>query len=143
MTPSEKRNPNPNVRRRTTFRSDLHFPAIVAPIVTGSFSGRRARKHRMWRQFDLGCAGRGARFAKGRGGTGLSYPQGIALDSSGKIYVADEGAVSVFVYPAGSNGNAAPSSATISTTMTTGLAPIREKPSPRPQIRGVVVRSQE
>src|ERR1035437_8430887 len=29
----------PVVRRRTTFRSDLHFPAIVAPIVTGSFSG--------------------------------------------------------------------------------------------------------
>ena len=40
--------------------------------------------------------------------TGLSYPQGIALDSSGKIYVADDGAhdanpapipPSVFVYP--------------------------------------------
>ena len=51
--------------------------------------------------------------------TGLSYPQGIALDSSGKIYVADTS--SVFVYPAGSKGNAVPSSATISTTMTTGL----------------------
>jgi len=51
--------------------------------------------------------------------TGLSYPQGIALDSSHDIYVADTS--SVFVYPAGSNGNAAPSSATISTTMTTGL----------------------
>ena len=48
--------------------------------------------------------------------TGLSYPQGIALDSSGKIYVADcpacygeeSGAPSVFVYPAGSNGSGAP-----------------------------------
>ena len=40
--------------------------------------------------------------------TGLTYPQGIAVDSSGKIYVADEGATSVFVYPAGSNGNVAP-----------------------------------
>ena len=51
--------------------------------------------------------------------TGLSYPQGIALDSSDDIYVADTS--SVFVYPAGSKGNAVPSSATISTTMTTGL----------------------
>jgi sugar lactone lactonase YvrE len=51
--------------------------------------------------------------------TGLSYPQGIALDSSDDIYVADTS--SVLVYPAGSKGNAAPSSATISTTMTTGL----------------------
>jgi len=51
--------------------------------------------------------------------TGLSYPQGIALDSSDDIYVADTS--SVFVYSAGSKGNAAPSSATISTTMTTGL----------------------
>ncbi len=40
--------------------------------------------------------------------TGLSYPQGIALDSSSNIYVADEGAVSVFVYSAGSKGNVAP-----------------------------------
>jgi sugar lactone lactonase YvrE len=45
--------------------------------------------------------------------TGLSNPQGIALDSSGKIYVADLNAPGVFVYPAGSNGNAAPT-ATIS-----------------------------
>ncbi|MGD0671357.1 MAG: choice-of-anchor D domain-containing protein [Candidatus Binatus sp.] len=40
--------------------------------------------------------------------TGLINPQGIALDSSGKIYVADKDAPGVFVYPAGSNGNAAP-----------------------------------
>ncbi len=32
--------------------------------------------------------------------TGLTYPEGIALDSSSKIYVADEDAASVFVYPA-------------------------------------------
>ena len=53
--------------------------------------------------------------------TGLSYPQGIALDSSRNIYVADSSANKVFVYPAGSNGNGAPSPTTISTTMTTGL----------------------
>ncbi len=53
--------------------------------------------------------------------TGLSYPQGIALNSSSNIYVADNIANSVLVYPAGSNGNVAPSSATISTIMTTGL----------------------
>src|ERR1035437_3995314 len=51
--------------------------------------------------------------------TGQSYPQGIALDSSDDIYVADTS--SVFVYSAGSKGNIAPSPATISTTMTTGL----------------------
>ncbi len=53
--------------------------------------------------------------------TGLLYPQGIALNSSGNIYVGDWYAASVFVYPGGSNGNVAPSSATISTTMTTAL----------------------
>ena len=53
------------------------------------------------------------------GSTDLSFPYGIALDSSGKIYVADEGdescdgTESVYVYPAGSNGNEAPT-ATIS-----------------------------
>ena len=51
--------------------------------------------------------------------TGLGWPQGIALDSSDDIYVADTS--SVLVYSARSKGNAAPSSATISTTMTTGL----------------------
>ncbi len=45
--------------------------------------------------------------------TGLNYPEGIALDSSGKIYVVDDGPHgygpgSVFVYSAGSNGNSAP-----------------------------------
>ncbi len=53
--------------------------------------------------------------------TGLVYPQGIALNSSGNIYVGDSYAASVFVYPAGTNGNIVPSSATISTTMTTAL----------------------
>jgi len=33
------------------------------------------------------------------GNTGMSYPEGIALDSNGNIYVADSGAASVFVYP--------------------------------------------
>lgn len=51
-------------------------------------------------------------------GTGLSYPIGIALDSSGNIYVANTltantvsnpTGASITVYPAGSNGNAAPS----------------------------------
>ena len=47
--------------------------------------------------------------------TGLESPDGIALDSSGNIYVADDGdgscdgTASVYVYPAGSNANAAPS----------------------------------
>jgi len=45
--------------------------------------------------------------------TGLISPSGIAVDSSGKIYVADvgpngNGPGSVFVYAAGSNGNVAP-----------------------------------
>ena len=40
--------------------------------------------------------------------TGLTHPQEIALDSTGNIYVADDFASSVFIYPAGSNGNAVP-----------------------------------
>ncbi|MGH7813206.1 MAG: SBBP repeat-containing protein [Candidatus Binataceae bacterium] len=46
--------------------------------------------------------------------TGLSVPTGVALDSSGNIYVLNfvshpGGAGFITVYPAGSNGNAAPS----------------------------------
>ncbi len=51
----------------------------------------------------------------GGSNTGLRYPAGIAVGSSGKIYVADRGdlgairqTASVFVYSAGSNGNVAP-----------------------------------
>ena len=58
--------------------------------------------------------------------TGVSYPKGIALDTSGNIYVADcpvcyggSGAPGVYVYPAGSNANTAPSAAIIGTS--TGL----------------------
>ncbi len=51
----------------------------------------------------------------GGSNTGLSDPQGIALDASGNIYVTNsgserEGYDTVTVYPAGSNGNVAPSS---------------------------------
>lgn len=57
--------------------------------------------------------------------TGLTYPTGVALDSSGNIYVANAGsssggADSVFVFPPGSNGDVVPS-ATI-TGNATGLA---------------------
>jgi len=53
--------------------------------------------------------------------TGLDGPNGVALDSGGKVYLADGGADSVFVYPAGSNGNVAPI-ATINTSVVTGLS---------------------
>ena len=51
----------------------------------------------------------------GGSNTGLSLPQGVALDSSGKIYVTNDGSDyggtdTVTVYSAGSNGNLAPSS---------------------------------
>ncbi len=49
--------------------------------------------------------------------TGLETPIGIALDSSGKIYVANRDAKSWLVYAAGSNGNVAPN-ATISGSST-------------------------
>ncbi len=56
--------------------------------------------------------------------TGLIVrPGGIAVDSSGKIYVADPYAGSLFVYAAGSNGNAAPI-ATISGSNTGLSAPL-------------------
>jgi hypothetical protein len=41
--------------------------------------------------------------------TGLNSPQGVAQDSSGNIYVANDSPPSVVVYPAGSNGDATPS----------------------------------
>jgi hypothetical protein len=44
---------------------------------------------------------------------GAVEPTGIAVDSLGRIYVADPGTGSVFVYPVGSNANTAPT-ATIS-----------------------------
>jgi DNA-binding beta-propeller fold protein YncE len=54
--------------------------------------------------------------------TELHSPRGLALDStSGNIYVADDGTSNVFVYAEGSTGNIPPSSASISTTMTTDL----------------------
>jgi hypothetical protein len=45
----------------------------------------------------IGNAAPGATISGGN--TGLCYPYGIALDSNLNIYVADEGAASVFVYP--------------------------------------------
>jgi sugar lactone lactonase YvrE len=61
--------------------------------------------------------------------TGLQAPAGIAVDSAGSIYVANDnsdfgngGADTVTVYSAGSNGNVAPS-ATITGPLTALLAP--------------------
>ncbi|MGO9508251.1 MAG: choice-of-anchor D domain-containing protein [Mycobacterium sp.] len=57
------------------------------------------------------------------GSTGLSTPLGIAVDSSDNIYVTDPGSSScdghakVFVYPAGSTGNASPSATVSSSSM--------------------------
>ncbi|HYB90595.1 MAG TPA: NHL repeat-containing protein [Candidatus Binataceae bacterium] len=59
--------------------------------------------------------------------TGLAFPTGIALDSSGNIYVSNAGSWvggvdSITVYPAGSNGNVQPST-TISGASTGLLMP--------------------
>src|SRR5208282_1867751 len=55
--------------------------------------------------------------------TGLFVPYGIAVDFTGNIYVTNETPPSVFVYPAGSNANAAPTD-TISGTSTGLVIPI-------------------
>ena len=57
--------------------------------------------------------------------TGLDVPTGVALDGSGNIYVSNDGKNngdpdSVTVYPAGSNGNVAPSA--VITGTSTGLS---------------------
>src|SRR5208337_4793733 len=41
-------------------------------------------------------------------GTGLHGPQGVAVDSNGKIYVANGGDNTLTVYASGSNGDAKP-----------------------------------
>lgn len=40
--------------------------------------------------------------------TGLTCPNGVVVDSSGNIYVADYGAAAVYEFAAGANGNVAP-----------------------------------
>jgi hypothetical protein len=56
--------------------------------------------------------------------TGLSRPEAIALDSSGKVYVANGGSShggtdSITIYPSGSNGNVTPTALIVGTA--TGL----------------------
>jgi len=46
----------------------------------------------------------------GLNNTGLNNPYGIALDAKGNIYVTNASSDTVTAYPAGSNGNATPSS---------------------------------
>jgi DNA-binding beta-propeller fold protein YncE len=41
-------------------------------------------------------------------GTGLNGPSGVALDSTGKIYVANSGGTSITIYAASASGNATP-----------------------------------
>lgn len=53
--------------------------------------------------------------------TGFSCPNGVVVDSSGNIYVADYGAPAVYVFSAGANGNVAPTQ-TIPANATTTLA---------------------
>ncbi|MGH7738236.1 MAG: hypothetical protein ACREMP_10300 [Candidatus Tyrphobacter sp.] len=52
--------------------------------------------------------------------TGFTCPNGIVVDSSGKIYVGDYGAASVYVFAPGTNGNVAPTQ-TIPANATTTL----------------------
>jgi len=69
--------------------------------------------------------------------TGFDSPTGVALDPSGNIYVTNDGSSvggvdSVTVYPAGSNGNVAPS-ATISGALTGLSAPQGIVVDPKPR----------
>ncbi|HUO05001.1 MAG TPA: NHL repeat-containing protein [Candidatus Binataceae bacterium] len=47
----------------------------------------------------------------GADGTGLSAPEGIAVDSHGNIYVTNSKTDTINIYPAGSNGQKAPNNA--------------------------------
>ena len=42
------------------------------------------------------------------GNTGLNVPCGLAVDASGRLYVANDNGNSITVYPVGANGNVAP-----------------------------------
>ena len=98
-------NEAPSATISTTKTTGLSYPQGIALDSSGKIYvadevTSLAMTPRACMSIRAGSNGNAAPIATISGGnTGLCYPVGIALDSSGNIYVADEDATSVFVYP--------------------------------------------
>jgi len=91
----------------------LDFPTGIALDGTGNIyvgnSGGNITVDGSITVYAAGASGNATPTATIAGGnTGLSIPQGIALDGAGNIYVANIVSNSITIYAAGANGNATP-----------------------------------
>ena len=88
----------------------LSFPSYIAVDLSGHLFVANATANSVT-EYASSANGHAKPIATIQGGvTQLSFPQGIALDASGRIYVANGASTPyITVYPAGANGDFAPS----------------------------------